>query len=361
MNLSEKQKEIVEATENKIVVIASAAAGKSATLTARVEHLIDTGVNPKEIVAITFTNLAAQELRDRVGEKAKDCFIGTIHSYCNYLLCSSGIETKDILKEEQFDKLFLKVKKHPECIKHVAHLLLDEAQDSNAIQFEFLLEMVHPDNFILVGDARQSIYRFANAEPDILLGIAAREDVKTYDLNENYRNCENILDYAKSIIRQNGYSYIDNSIPMRTDKKGIVTSIEYSPRGIARTIKKRGGFKDWFLLCRWNSDIQTLAYACEQFGVPYAIIRKKDFSSNDELQKKLEEDSVKIMTIHQSKGLEAPNVVVVGAEFHGGGRGDREENICVNYVAATRARDLLVWTYTTHYRKDKVRNWESWE
>lgn len=359
MELSNKQKEIVNASENKVIVIASAAAGKTATLTARLRYLLDSGVDPKELVAITFTNLAAEELRERVGEKAKDCFIGTVHSYCNYLLTASGVDTKNLLNDEKFDELFELIKKHPECVKKVDHLLLDEAQDSNEAQFEFFLDTVKPKHYMLVGDARQSIYRFAGALPQALIDLSKNSDVKVYDLNENYRNGSDILNYAKTIIRQNGYDYIDTSIPMRQNKGRVVT-VEYSPSAIAKTVKKMGDFKDWFILCRWNADIPYISSALEREKVPYAVIRKRDFSSNQELRDKMAEDTVKVMTIHQSKGLEAKNVVVIGTNFGRRSMDEAEENLCVNYVAATRARDLLVWTYKPKARPKK-NGYVSWE
>ena len=57
------------------------------------------------------------------------------------------------------------------------------------------------------------------------------------------------------------------------------------------------------------------------------------------------------VTIHTAKGLEADNVVVIGARYR-----DIEEK-CVNYVAATRARNLLVWAYKTNTRKPKAEYW----
>lgn len=356
MELSQKQKEIVFTNENKTVVISAASAGKTATLTARIKYLLDSGVNPKELVAITFTNLAAEEIRDRVGEKAKDCFIGTVHSYCNYLLVSNGIDTRDLLEREDFDGLFHLIKDHPESVKFVDHLFLDEAQDSNAAQFDFFLDTIKPKHFMFIGDFRQSIYQFNGSTPERLIKLTHESDVTVYDLNENYRNAPEILDYAKMVIRQNGLEYLDKSIAMR-DTRGSVKTVEYSPNAIAKTIKKMGNFGSWFLLCRWNNDIPDIAAACERNGVPYSIIRKSAFSSNAELQEKMKDNTVKIMTIHQSKGLEADNVVVIGATL-GGGRGNPQENTCVNYVAATRARNLLVWTYQHRYQKKTVRSWE---
>lgn len=358
-NLSEKQKAIVEATEDKIIVISAASSGKTQTLTARIKYLLENGVNPKELVAITFTNLAAEEIRERVGAIAKDCFIGTVHSYCNYLLVSGGINTKDILDEEKFDELFERILQNPQCVKFVDYLLLDEAQDSSDTQFQFLLDFVDPAHYMLVGDARQTIYRFNGASPDIFIRLMKDPNVTVYKLDENYRNGTNILDFAKLIIRQNGADYIDDSIPMRS-YPGQVITVEYSPEAIARTIKSRGNFGKWFILCRTNAQMTAPATWFKKLGVPYSIVRRADFTSNHELHEKMQEDTVKIMTIHGSKGLENDNVVVIGAGF--GYRGktmDQIENVCVNYVAATRARDLLVWTHITKYKAPKeIDNWE---
>ena len=140
MDLSEKQKEIVETKERFVVVNASAASGKTATLTERVKYLLNNNIDPKKIVVITFTNAAADEMKERIGD-TNGAFIGTIHSYANYLLKCCGYDTESYLNDEDFDKLFEEVKKHQECIKSVEYLLLDEGQDTTKQQFEFLFEI----------------------------------------------------------------------------------------------------------------------------------------------------------------------------------------------------------------------------
>jgi superfamily I DNA/RNA helicase len=351
MNLSKQQEAIVTTTADKVVVIASAASGKTAVLTERVKHLLSHGADPKKIVLITFTNAAAEELADRLGHPA-GLFIGTIHSYANFLLLANGEETADILEAEQFDKLFERIKSHPECIRDVEYLLLDESQDSNESHFEFLLDMVKPQNYMIVGDHKQSIYRWNGAYPDYLINLAKEPNVTTYDLTENYRNGYRILDFAKNIILGAGYEYRDSSVPMK-GISGRVVDVEYSPHAVATTIKSYGNFKDWFVLTRTNDQIDEICRALRAAGVPYDTFKRSELD-NKELNKKMKQETVKVLTIHTSKGLEANNVVVIGAKFF------NIEERCISYVAATRAKNLLVWTRMPNKKKftQRMSSWE---
>lgn len=83
MNLSElnsPQREAAETTEGPVLILAGAGAGKTKTITYRILNLIRMGVSPENILALTFTNKAAAEMRQRVGTYGS--FIGTFHSLC---------------------------------------------------------------------------------------------------------------------------------------------------------------------------------------------------------------------------------------------------------------------------------------
>lgn len=351
IELTQMQKKIVEAKENKIVVIASAAAGKTTVLVERTRFLLKSGVPASEIVVITFTNAAAEELSERLGHP-KGLFIGTIHSYANYLLLAHGKETSDLIETEKFDELFVRIKKHPNCIKKVQHLLLDESQDSNESHFEFLLDTIKPKNYTLVGDHKQSIFRFNGAYPDYLINLSHDYDVTTYDLTENYRNGYKILDFARNLISPAGYDYRDSSVPMR-GVAGKVIDVEYSPIAIARTIKQYGNYGEWFVLTRTNAQLDEIAFYLQKEGVPIDTFKRSELD-NKELGKRMKQDTVKVLTIHTAKGLEANNVIVVGAKFF------NVEERCVSYVAATRARNLLVWTKMPSKQK-RINMISSWE
>ena len=83
-NLNKQQKEAVTHIDGPMLVLAGAGSGKTKVLTSRIAYLIENGVNPRNILAITFTNKAAKEMKDRVinliGPSANYIQISTFHS-----------------------------------------------------------------------------------------------------------------------------------------------------------------------------------------------------------------------------------------------------------------------------------------
>ena len=174
--------------------------------------------------------------------------------------------------------------------RQFATVLVDESQDTNAVQWEFIELLLHPDNknLFAVGDLSQSIYGFNGAAPEILGGMVeswrgARP--KLYKLEDNYRSLEKIVRFSNKI-----QSTMTGTVPLtmkwkRThpDHQGKVTTIRAATsREIAERIaeniykdhvSKVGEFKfkDNAILVRSASQISDIETALVRQRIPYVI------------------------------------------------------------------------------------------
>ena len=291
--LNPVQQEAVVHIEGPLLVVAGAGSGKTRVLTHRIAHLIEEGVSPFEILAITFTNKAAQEMRERVGALigpvAEKMWVSTFHSACvrilrrdahrlgfpssftiydqadaqrltGYVVRDLNLDSKrfpprsvhamisaaknddvgpeayaeraeviferkvaDVYREYQarllkagamdFDDLLRNtvelLRTEPEVLEHYRrrfrHVLVDEYQDTNRVQNEFVLQLTSGHhNVCVVGDSDQSIYRFRGADiRNILEFEEAFPDATVIVLEQNYRSTQTILNAANSVIANN--------------------------------------------------------------------------------------------------------------------------------------------------------------
>ena len=118
--LNDKQKEAVLATDGPCLVIAGAGSGKTKVLTHKIAYDRESGIKPWNILAITFTNKAANEMKERIekliGDAAKDLWMGTFHSICVRILRRYidriGYKTDFVIFDTSDQKTLIK-----ECLK----------------------------------------------------------------------------------------------------------------------------------------------------------------------------------------------------------------------------------------------------
>ncbi len=105
MRLDPMQQEIVTSSAKNIIVSAGAGSGKTRVLTERVKYLLEQNVSPDSIVCITFTNKAADEMKQRLSsvQGIGDAFIGTIHSFANRIFKNSGTNYELLTKDKEID------------------------------------------------------------------------------------------------------------------------------------------------------------------------------------------------------------------------------------------------------------------
>lgn len=89
-NLNSRQQEAVRQLEGPLLILAGAGSGKTSTMTHRIAHMLEEGISPYSILAVTFTNKAAREMRERVeelaGDRAGSMWIMTFHAMCLRIL-----------------------------------------------------------------------------------------------------------------------------------------------------------------------------------------------------------------------------------------------------------------------------------
>lgn len=421
MKLDNQQQAVVESTDKNILVVAGAGSGKTRVLTERVRHLMRNGVEPSNIVCITFTNMASQEMKQRLSDipTIGDAFIGTIHSFANTIYRTSGLAyrifsmeiqlelfkemlsrgigrkpkytnlsyqkylkyvdlqtlydegkvseeelnsfllpsehddlkeaTKDMWKmcKERniitFNELLQKTKKYYDEIGgKLEYVLVDEFQDVGKLEAEFIYGL-NADNLFLVGDDWQSIYGFKGGDVNIFKGLLDRKDFKVYYLENNYRNCKEIVNFASGIIKQVSSKIPKNVNIMATDSNG---SVKINTKGKIKDylneVKKDGNYRDWFILTRSNKEIFELQELLDEFEIPYMSFKRAGMSF-DTMNELMQENTVKLLTVHVSKGLENKNVILYGSfpvkqpSFF-----KNEDERKVMYVGVTRAEERLI-------------------
>ncbi len=109
-NLNKEQKEAVKTTQGPLLILAGAGSGKTKVLTTRIAYMIQNGVKPRNILAVTFTNKAAKEMKERIGkiigeDTVKYMWVGTFHGICGRIL-RENIDKYNTATGKHLDKNF---------------------------------------------------------------------------------------------------------------------------------------------------------------------------------------------------------------------------------------------------------------
>lgn len=228
-------------------------------LTERIRVLIQNGCSPDKIVAITFTSMAAEEMKKRLGDIAEGAFIGTIHSYANSICIANGISTEKYLADAEFDKIIEKVLTIP--IKRyfpVTHLLVDEFQDTGSLEYRFI-ERIPAKNRFYVGDERQC--QPAGTKVFLRNGVVKNiEDIRPgdsviwYDNNKSYLSGINVRTNSveKKVLRTSVRDFVNEELITVTTENGLKS--QYTPNHICFTKLKRGEYNHAvYLMCDSNN------------------------------------------------------------------------------------------------------------
>ena len=216
-SLNDKQKEAVLATDGPCLVIAGAGSGKTKVLTHKIAYLMqEKDIKPWNILAITFTNKAANEMKERVealvGDDAKDMWIGTFHSICVKILRRFidriGFDHSFVIFDTSDQRSLIK-----ECLKDLK--IDDKMFTDRIVQFEISNaknDMKEPEEYeaMVKGDYRRE-------------KIASVYNLYQRRLKENNAiDFDDIINYAIKIFREN-----DDVLDYYTNKFNYILVDEY--------------------------------------------------------------------------------------------------------------------------------------
>ncbi len=376
--LNPEQEQAVTWGDGPMMVLAGAGTGKTRVLVHRIAHLVQNGAPAWSILAVTFTNKAAKEMRDRLrqllGDAANEMSIGTFHATAARLLRGWGsfVEVRKgfaifddddqmrlvdrILKDNglaeqvsprtllslfdrarnrgedpvrasanhpfadvvekvfpryqeqqhkenavDFNDLLLKaleLTRHPDIGQRVrtrySHILVDEFQDTNRVQYDLVCGLAATRNLMVVGDDDQSIYGWRGAEPKNLLDFDRDfPDAKIIKLEQNYRSTQVVLDAANAVIAKNRDR---RGKELWTEQRGgdlIETYFAGDERGeayyIARKIREmidEGPYSasDFAVLYRTNAQSRVLEEHMRAVRVPARVVGAMSFYERKEVK-----------------------------------------------------------------------------
>ena len=329
--LNDEQKTVVYASDNRILCLAGAGTGKTRCMIARITRLIEDGVDPSSILALTFTNAAALEMSNRfstfVNTEVSPEF-RTFHSFCYSLLVSNrsvllkcgytrvpdiatkedeklvkakaqmqvGIKSKTLTKTESaiLEKSIKRILKSENkitfdqicrCVTDLfvqddssiryyknkyRYIFVDEFQDTDPVQYEFI-ESFSESSIFVVADVQQSIYGFRGADSSITKRLSKDPDWKTYKLSHNYRSTKQICEYANEIISP--YSEPAYRVSLVSERNGEDIEIVYYTdldTVLESFVRNRERIQSQdAILVRTNREVEALTALLKSNGLKY--------------------------------------------------------------------------------------------
>ncbi len=189
-------------------------------------------------------------------------------------------------------------KKNPQILKKYAqrfeHILVDEVQDVNKVQFELLRLLVPPqNNLFVVGDDAQAIYHFRGAVPQYILHFEHYfPNAKTVKLEQNYRSTKSIVSISNRLMSHSSLQIGKNI--WTSNKEGPPPKILTAPdreeeafkviKEIQGLIKRGTSPQDIAILYRTNYQSRPLEDNCIHLGIPYTIVGSTGFYLRKEIK-----------------------------------------------------------------------------
>lgn len=381
MQLNPEQQNAIDKLDGPVLVFAGAGSGKTRVLTERIRRMIESGIAASAIIAVTFTNKSAREMKHRLAglprEKRKGLVVSTFHSLGVRILRShierlgygqsftilseddrlrilseiysrhkldpqdakkdgllfwfsraknslrepgrffaengldEGAETFYRQYEEalrntnslDFDDLILLpirlFQSNPALLEEwrqkKTHYLVDEFQDTNPMQYEFLRLMTLPrSNIFAVGDDDQSIYAFRGSDVSLILNFHRDfAGAEVHRLERNYRSQAEIVEAARSVIVRNTSRAQKQILAVRPRGEkilGIYAQDEEEEALLVaeeirqRMVRQKRKPEDFAILVRTNFQSRSFENAFRAAGIPHKVTGSLGFFDRREIR-----------------------------------------------------------------------------
>ena len=186
-NLNKEQKEAVQTTAGPLLILAGAGSGKTKVLTTRIAYMIQQGVKPQNILAVTFTNKAAKEMKARLGSMigentVKYMWVGTFHGICGRIL-RENVDRYTFPSGKKLDKNFT----------------IYDDNDTNAVLKQAIKKLNIDDKIYQPKLVKSVISNAKNKMQDAYTFATFARDFKSQKIAQIYEEYENTLNNNNAI------------------------------------------------------------------------------------------------------------------------------------------------------------------
>lgn len=286
--LSQRQLEIISDKDSRYIVVAAGpGSGKTRVLVHKLASLLMLeDVKHEQLLMLTFSRAAATEFKQRlmelIGNAAHFVEIKTFHSYCFDLLGRIGNldDAKNVVAEAA--NMIIRGDVEPNKIGKTV-LVIDEAQDMSIDEYSFIKALITNNEemrVIAVGDDDQNIFEFRGSDSKYMFKLLNEEGSRLYEMTENYRSSQNVVNYANSFIK-NINNRMKNTpiIPIR-NYSGCVEVVhyesEYMYQPIVENIIQNKRYGNSCVLTQTNEEAVIMVALLRKYGIRGKLIQSMD-------------------------------------------------------------------------------------